>query len=153
MLETVEAQRYALDTPVDTRYIRKSQNVKGPYTTGDYVRWKMNQIFCPDNWSHNIVRGPELATLNEQNAYVQVVICLTVKFANGQQVIHEDVGICPLQAARGAALDSTAPERYETAFKAAVTDGIKACVEYLGICFRPLSDDVLNADIRQRKSG
>lgn len=152
MLETVEAQRQALDTLVDPRHIHKSQNVKGPYTTGDYVRWKMNQIFGPDNWSHTIIRGPDLVALNDQNAYIQVVIRLTVQFANGQQVTHEDVGVSPLQAARGAALESTAPERYETAFKAAVTDGIKASVEYLGVCFRPLSDEALNTDLRLRKN-
>ena len=65
MLDTVEAQRQALDAPVDPRHIRKSQNVKGPFTTGDYVRWKMNQVFGPDNWSHTIVKGPDLVTLND----------------------------------------------------------------------------------------
>lgn len=153
MLDTVEAQRRALDAPVDPRHIRKSQNVKGPFTTGDYVRWKMNQIFGSDNWSHTIVKGPDLVTLNDQNAFVQVVIRLTVQFANGQQVTHDDVGVSPLQATRGAALESTAPERYETVLKSAVTDGVKACVEYLGVCFRPLSDEALNAEIRARKSG
>jgi len=152
MIDTIEAQRRALSTPVDQRYIRKSQNVKGPYTTGDYVRWKMNQIFGPDNWSHTIVKGPELVTLNDQNAYVQVVIRLSVQFVNGQQAVHDDVGVSPLQATRGAALESTAPERYETVLKSAITDGVKACVEYLGVCFRPLADEALNTDLRGVKT-
>ncbi len=152
MQNTIEAQHKALSTPVEPRYLRKSQNVKGPYTTGDYVRWKMNQIFGPDNWSHMILKGPELVTLNDQNAYVQVVVRLTVQFANGQQVTHDDVGVSPLQATRGGALDTTAPERYETVLKSAITDGVKACVEYLGVCFRPLADETLNAELRGIKS-
>ncbi len=149
MLETVELQRRALSSPVEQRFIRQNSNVKGPYTTGDYVRWKLNQIFGPDNWSHTLVKGPEIVTLNEINAYVQVVVRLTVQFANGQQVIHEDVGMWLLQATKGADLGKTAPERYETVFKAAITDGIKACAEYLGICFRPLTDETLNQEVNK----
>ena len=81
------------------------------------------------------------------------MIRLTVQFANGQLVTHDDVGVSPFQATRGAALESTALERYETVLKSAVTDGVKACVECLGVCFRPLSDEALNAEIRAKKSG
>lgn len=149
MPESIEVQRNALNTPVDPRFIHKSPGVKGPYTTGDYVRWKLNQIFGPDNWNHTIVEGPEKITLNEQNAYIQVLIRLTVQFANGQQVIHDDVGVVTLSAKQGAGLGDTAPERYETALKSAITDGLKACAEYLGVCFRPLSDEALAQEVRQ----
>lgn len=149
MLETVELQRQALNTPVDPRFVRKNPNVKGNYTTGDYVRWRLNQIFGPDNWSHSLIQGPDLVTLNDQHAYVQVVVRMSVQFANGQQVVHEDVGVWPMQATRGADLESTAPERYETVIKSAVTDGVKACAEHLGLCFRPMADEALDAQIRQ----
>lgn len=153
MLETIELQRQALSKVVEGRFLRKNPNVKGPYTTGDYVRWKMNQIFGPDHWGHTIIKGPDLITLNEHAAYVQVVVRLRVQFANGLEVSHDDVGIWPLQATRGSGLDGTAPERYETVLKAAITDAVKACAEYLGTCFRPLSDETLNAELRQQVSG
>lgn len=148
MIETVEGQRQALDKPVDARFINQAPHVKGAYTTGDYVRWKLNQVFGPDNWSHMLMKGPDLVPVNERNAYVQVTVRLEVKFANGELVIHEDVGVWPLQATRGTDLDGTMPERYETVLKAAITDGIKACAEYLGTCFRPLGDGVLDRFIR-----
>jgi hypothetical protein len=147
MFETVESQRKALSTPVDPRFVNTNKNVKGPYTTGDYVRWKLNEIFGPDHWSHTIVQGPEIVQLSEQSAYVRVIIRLTVKFANGEQVTHDDIGFAPLQATQGARLDGTAPERYETVWKSAITDGVKACAEYLGICFRPLADGKLNREL------
>jgi hypothetical protein len=151
MLETIELQRQALNTPVDHRFINQTQHVKGPYTTGDYVRWKLNQIFGPDNWSHMLLNGPDLIPVNDRNAYVQVTVSLEVNFANGHQVIHHDVGVWPLQATRGSDLDGTVPERYETVLKAAITDGIKACSEYLGTCFRPLGDEILDRHIRRGK--
>lgn len=151
MIETIELQRQALDTPVDPRFIYQTQHVKGPYTTGDYVRWKLNQIFGPDNWSHILVKGPDLIPVNDRNAYVQVTVRLEVNFANGQKVVHDDVGVWPFQATRGTDLDGTVPERYETVLKAAITDGIKACSEYLGTCFRPLGDENLNRYIRHGK--
>ncbi|MBE0408798.1 MAG: hypothetical protein IBX69_03600 [Anaerolineales bacterium] len=149
MLTTIELQRQALDTPVDQRFIYQTQHVKGPYTTGDYVRWKLNQIFGPDNWSHSLIKGPDLIPVNDRSAYIQVTVRLEVRFANDHQVVHEDVGIWPFQATRGSDLGSTVPERYETVLKAAITDGIKACSEYLGTCFRPLGDDALNRHIRK----
>lgn len=147
MLQTVEEQREALASPIDSRFVKKDANVKGPYSTGDYVVWKLNEIFGPDNWKHTVQQGPELITNNDQNAYAQVTIRLTVQFANGEQVIHDDVGIWPFKATRGQTLEGTAPERYETVIKASITDGIKACVEYLGICFRPMADENLRKHI------
>jgi hypothetical protein len=151
MLETVEEQRAALNSPVEPRFICQNRHIKGPFTTGDYVRWKMNQIFGPDNWSHTILQGPALVKVNDLNAYVQVTIRLNVHFAGGQQITHDDVGVAVLQATRGSDLEGTMPERYETVLKAAITDGVKACAEYLGICFRPLGDEVLDQYIRGHK--
>jgi hypothetical protein len=147
MLETIDEQREALAAPIDSKFVKNDTNVKGPYSTGDYVVWKLNEIFGPDNWKHTIQAGPELITNNDQNAYAQVTIRLTVQFANGEQVTHDDVGIWPFKATRGQTLEGTAPERYETVIKASVTDGIKACVEYLGICFRPMADENLRKHI------
>lgn len=151
MLETVQEQRAALDSPVEPPFICQNPHVKGPFTTGDYVRWKMNQIFGPDNWSHTILQGPALVKVNDLNAYVQVTVRLNIRFADGRQVTHDDVGVAVLQATRGSDLEGTMPERYETVLKSAITDGVKACAEYLGICFRPLGDEVLDKYVRGHK--
>jgi hypothetical protein len=148
MFEDIETQRLELGKPVDERFIRRNSNVKGPYTTGDYVRLMLNQIFGPDNWSHVVLSGPELVRLNAGGAYVKTVVRLTVRFANGQQAVHEDVGVTVLSAGRRDNLDDIAPERYETALKAAVTDGLKACAEHLGACFRPMGDADLERSLR-----
>jgi Rad52/22 family double-strand break repair protein len=140
VLENVELQRSELSKPVDECFVHRNAGAKGAYTTGDYVRLMLNQIFGPDNWSHTVLSGPELVRLNAGGAYVKTLVRLTVRFANGQQVVHEDVGITVLNPGRSLALDEVAPERFETALKAAVTDGLKACAEHLGACFRPLSD-------------
>ena len=152
MLENVETQRLELGKPVDERFIRRNSNVKGPYTTGDYVRLMLNQIFGPDNWSHVVLSGPELVRLNAGGAYVKTVVRLTVRFANGQQAVHEDVGVTVLSAGRSDNLDNIAPQRYETALKAAVTDGLKACAEHLGACFRPMGDADLERSLRGARS-
>ena len=148
MLENVELQRSELGQPVDERFVRRAASVKGAYTTGDYVRLMLNRIFGPDNWSHTVLSGPELVRLNAGGAYVRTLVRLTVRFANGQQVVHEDVGITVLNAGRNLELDKIAPERYETALKAAVTDGLKACAEHLGACFRPMGDADLERSLR-----
>jgi recombination DNA repair RAD52 pathway protein len=148
VLENVELQRSELSKPVDERFVRRNASVKGAYTTGDYVRLMLNQIFGPDNWSHTVLSGPELVRLNAGGAYIKTLVRLTVRFANGQQVVHEDVGVTVLTAGRSVELDGVAPERYETALKAAVTDGLKACAEHLGACFRPMGDADLERSLR-----
>jgi Rad52/22 family double-strand break repair protein len=148
VLENVELQRSELCKPVDERFVRRNASVKGAYTTGDYVRLMLNQIFGPDNWSHTVLSGPELVRLNAGGAYIKTLVRLTVRFANGQQVVHEDVGVTVLTAGRSVALDEVAPERFETALKAAVTDGLKACAEHLGACFRPMGDADLERSLR-----
>jgi hypothetical protein len=109
----------------------------------------LNEIFGPDHWQHTIQEGPKLVDVNERNAYVQVTVRLTVMFANGQVSIHDDVGVWPLAASKDKTLEDAAPERYETVLKAAVTDGLKACTEYLGVCFRPLADKTLDQRVRR----
>lgn len=154
MFQDIEAQRAALAQLPEKRFIRTDPNVKGPYTSGDYVRWKLNQIFGPDNWCHTIINGPEIVHLNESQAYVQAVVRLDVQFANRNQVTHEDVGVWPLAATnakQGGTLDDTDPARYETVLKACVTDAIKACAESLGVCFRPLADKTLEATLVARE--
>jgi hypothetical protein len=148
-----EEQILELNKLVDKKYIKTDEHVKGPYTSGDYVRYQLNQIFGNDKWSSTITKGPDMVTLNNNNAYVEVVIRLEVEFANGNKVTHDDVGVWPLAATKNkdgnsVGLTGTAPERYETVLKAVVTDGLKACTEYLGLCFRPLGDKDLEATIR-----
>jgi Rad52/22 family double-strand break repair protein len=152
VLENVELQRSELGKPVDERFVRRNASVKGAYTTGDYVRLMLNQIFGPDNWSHTVLSGPELVRLNAGGAYVKTLVRLTVRFANGQQVVHEDVGVTVLSAGRSVELDEIAPERFETALKAAVADGLKACAEHLGACFRPMGDSDLERSLRGARS-
>jgi hypothetical protein len=148
MLETTAEQRAALAAPVEARFICQNPHVKGPFTTGDYVRWKMNQIFGPENWSHTILHGPEMVKVSELSAYVQTTVRVVVRFASGETITHDDIGVAVLQATRGCDLDGTMPERYETVLKAAVTDAVKACAEYLGVCFRPLGDGTLDGYLR-----
>lgn len=152
MIQNVEEQRKALETPVDPAVVKTNQIIKGPYTSGEYIRWKLNDIFGPDNWQHTILDGPKLVDVNQRNAYVQVTIRLITQFADGSQVTHDDVGVWPLVASKDKNLEDAAPERYETVIKAAVTDGVKACAEYLGICFRPLADDALMAYLHKHST-
>lgn len=100
MPESRAEQRAALESPVEARFISQNPHVRGPFTTGDYVRWKTNQIFGPENWSHTILNGPELVKVNELSAYVQTTIRLVVRFASGEPVTHDDVGVAVLQATR-----------------------------------------------------
>jgi hypothetical protein len=151
---TQEWQEWMLGRLVEQTFVRKTQGVKGPYTTGDFVIWMLNTIFGPANWSHKIVSGPELTRYNDQLAYSQVTVRLEVRFANGGEVIHEDIGIWPMTATRareGGTLDETAPERFEQVVKSAITDGLKACTDYLGNCFRPIADAELEGFIRRRQ--
>lgn len=140
MLENVETQRLELNKPVDERFIRKNSNANGARISGDYVRQMLNQIFGPDNWSHMVLSGPDLVRLNAGGAYVKTIVRLTVRFANGQQAVHEDVGVTVLSADSRQNLDSIDPERFEEALKSAVTDGLKACAGHLGNCFRMVGD-------------
>ena len=151
MQKMIEEQRDLLARPVHPKFVKTDTNVRGKFTTGDYVKVMLNTIFGPDNWSHTILSGPEIIRLNESYAYAQVTVRLTVQFANGQQVTHDDIGVWPLSASKESTLDDTRPERFETVTKAAITDAVKGCSEYLGVCFRPLSDQDLETYLRARQ--
>lgn len=153
---THEWQLAELEKPVDPKFIQQKPEVKGPYTTGDYVRWQLNRIFGADNWSFTILDGPKIIELNPSNAYAQATCRLTVQFADGQQAMHDDVGVWPLSAGREKdgkekMLDDAAPERFETVTKACVTDAVKACAEQLGLCFRPITDKALITHLAAEK--
>lgn len=150
---TQEWQEWMLGRLVDKVFVRQTSGVKGAYTTGSYVIWLLNEIFGPANWTHHVIGGPELVTYGESQGYSQVTVRLTVTFADGSIVTHDDIGIWPFSATdakRGGTLDGTAPERYEQVIKSAVTDGVKACTEYLGTCFRPLADKELEGFLTRR---
>jgi recombination DNA repair RAD52 pathway protein len=149
MLENIETQRLELNKPLDERFIRKNSNTNGARVSGEYVRQMLNHIFGPDNWSHMVLSGPELVRLNAGGAYVKTVVRLTVRFANGQQAVHEDVGVTVLNAGRRQDLDNIDPERFEKALKSAVTDGLKACAGHLGNCFRLVGDVILERPPRE----
>lgn len=146
---TYEGQIEALAALVDDWAVKRDPNVKGPFTSGDFVTWRLSCIFGPGGWSFTILAGPEMTTLNDKSAYVRVVGRLAVTFANGQTAHQDDVGIWPLKATRGGDLSQTAAERYETVEKAARTDCLKNAARNLGTCFAPLGDLELEAHIRR----
>ena len=140
---TLEQQLEALAGLVDEWAVKKDPNVKGVYTSGEYVTYRLNQIFTPAGWSFTILNGPEVVTINQASAYVRLVGRLTVRFADGRQAHQDDVGIWPLQATdarKGGTLETTAAERYETVGKAARTDYLKNAARNLGLCFAPMTD-------------
>jgi len=149
---TFEQQLEALAGLVDEWAVKRDQNVKGLYTSGEYVTYRLNQIFTPAGWSFTILSGPEVVTINQASAYVRLVGRLDVTFANGQTAHQDDVGIWPLQATdtrKGGTLETTAAERYETVEKAARTDALKNAARNLGTCFAPLTDLELQAVIKR----
>ena len=149
-----EEQLDALAGLVEDWAVKKDKNVKGPFTSGDYVTWRLSQIFTPAGWSFTILSGPEVVTINEANAYVRLVGRLTVRFTNGHKAHQDDIGIWPLTATgarNGGTLETTAAERYETVEKAARTDCLKNCSRNLGICFAPLGDLELLAHIKRQE--
>jgi hypothetical protein len=143
---TLSSQLEKLQKLVDSAFVKTAKEVKGAFTTGEYVTWLLNDIFGPFRWNFTILQGPELITLSEQAAYAQVVGRLEVVFADGTKTHQDDIGIWPLVATgarKGGTLEDTAPERYETACKAARTDCLKNAAYNFGTCFAPLSDGVL----------
>ncbi len=150
---TVQEQLNALAALVEDWAIKKSGQVKGPYTSGDYVTLRLNQIFTPAGWSFTILEGPQMITINEGNAYARLVGRLSVRFKNGAEAHQDDIGIWPLRATkanRGGTLETTAAERYETAEKAARTDCLKNAARNLGTCFAPQTDLELLAHIKRQ---
>jgi hypothetical protein len=122
--------------------------LEGPLSASDYMTWTLNQIFTPARWSFAILSGPDLVRLNDTAAYIQVTGRLEVTFADGCTVNRDGAGAWLLVATKNnGSLDNTAPERYETALKATVSDALKACAERLGVCFRPLIDRELHEHI------
>lgn len=136
------------------RFIQRNDNVKGDFTSGDFVEWRLRNIFGPQNISVELRDGPRVVTISESQAYAQALIRLSVRFADGTETFQDAVGVWPLaatKASQGGTLENTAAERYETVLKACQTDGIKAAAERLGTCFRPLFDLALKAFIVERE--
>jgi len=149
---TKEEQLNALAQFVDDWAIKKDRNVKGAFTTGEYVTYRLNQIFTPAGWSFTILDGPQVVEINEANAYVRLVGRLAVRFADGSEAHQDDIGIWPLRATKaenGGTLETTAAERYETAEKAARTDCLKNAARNLGVCFAPMTDLELQEAIKR----
>lgn len=148
-------QEWVLNRLVEKAFIRKKREVKGPYTTADFVMWLLNRVFGPSNWSFRVLEGPELVFYSETMGYSRANVQLTVRFANGTEVIHEEVGVWPMRASKvreGGTFETTTPEVYEQVLKSAVTDGLKACTDHLGNCFRPIADQELENFLRQRQA-
>ena len=134
-LYSYEEQLHQLAQLVDEVHVRKHPRVKGPYTSSDYVTWRLNNILTPTGWSFELLSGPDLIHVDGQKAYIRCTGRLSITLADGQSAFHDDVGVWPMYAAKigeGGLLDQTAPELYETAIKAAVSDCLKACAERLG---------------------
>ena len=119
---TIEWQEAMLSALVEPAFVKQAPQVKGPFTSGEYVIWLLNLIFGPGNWSHRVIGEPTIKDINESQAYSQALVGLTVYFADGKQVTHEDVGIWPFSATgakQGGTLEATAAERYEQVIKSA----------------------------------
>src|SRR3990167_7581722 len=152
-LNAYQQQVSALALLIEPRFVKQDKNVKGDFTSGDYVEFKLREIFGPDNISIEIKSGPELVNISDKESYTRVVIRLWVTFANGRLAYQDSIGVWPLKAthaSEGGTLEETAAERYETALKAAMTDAIKGAAERFGNCFRPTSDKTVTAFISER---
>ena len=149
-----QEQISALALLIEPRFVKQDKNVKGDFTSGDYVEFQLREIFGPDNISIEIKSGPELINISDRESYTRIVIRLWVTFANGRVAYQDSIGVWPLKATRaseGGTLEETAAERYETALKAAMTDAIKGAAERFGNCFRPTSDKTVTAFISERE--
>jgi hypothetical protein len=152
---TLDQQVAALGRLTDDWALKQSRQVRGAFTSGEYVEYQLRTILGPHAWSFTVLQGPELVTISESEAYAQVVGRLEARFADGS-VVHQDaVGVWPLRASNargGGTLEDTSAERYEAVLKAACTDALKAAAERLGSCFRPLTDQELQHHIQQEVS-
>lgn len=146
---TYEEQRAALEALVVDWAIKEDKNVKGPFTSGDFVTWELNRIFGPGYWSVHMIEGPTLVKVNESSCYFRVVGSLIVEFANGQVSRQDDIGIWPLIAAKGKKLEDTAVDLFRTAEMAARTALLKNAAGNLGTSFKPLSDLELEYEIKR----
>jgi len=134
--------------------VQSTRQVRGEFTSGDYVEWQIRRIFGAHRWSFVLTKPPELVTITENEAYAQALGRMTATFANGETITQDAVGVWPLKATNarnGGTLENTAAERYETVLKAACTDALKAAAERIGSCFRPVTD-LLVVDAIKRES-
>lgn len=141
---TFEQQLDELAKLADQQFIQQNKNVKGPYTSGDYVEWQLRRIFGPHAFSVEIREPAHLVEISARESYAQTTVRLTATFANGSTTFQDALGIWPFRATNagdGGTLEDTASERYETVLKAAVTDAVKAAAERIGSCFRPITDE------------
>lgn len=148
-----EEQLEALAALVEDWAVKKNKAVKGAFTSGDFVTYRLNQIFTPAHWNFTMLDGPKLIAISEKLAYAQVVGRLAVRFSDGSEAHQDDIGIWPFVATKareGKLLDETAPERYETVLKAARTDCLKNAARNLGMCFAPQTDLELLAYIKRQ---
>ena len=153
MNELYQKQLDALAALVEDWAVKRDPKVKGAFTSGDYVTYRLNEIFTPAGWSFTILSGPEVVIINEANAYVRLVGRLSVRFSDGSRAHQDDIGIWPLKATgaqNGGTLEGTAAERYETVEKAARTDCLKNAARNLGPCFGPTTDLELLAHIKRQ---
>jgi hypothetical protein len=149
-----EQQLDELAALVESIHVHKAPHVKGPYTTSDYVTWRLNAIFTPAGWSFRILEGPSIETISDGTAYVRCTGRISVMFANGSLAERDEIGCWPMTAKGGAGEDlhATPPENYETVLKASVSDALKACAERLGPTFRPLTDLELDGHLRGERA-
>ena len=63
-----------LEKLVHDRFVQKNDNVKGAFTSGDFVEWRLRNIFGPQNISVELRDGPRVVTISESQAYTQALI-------------------------------------------------------------------------------
>lgn len=127
-----------------------------PYIKSFEVINQANKIFGFDGWSYRIVEMTETSKVETENNSgkrghvigVSAHISVTVLFADGRQVIREDIGY-------GTGIDYSSmseAKAYESAGKEAVSDGLKRALRTFGNQFaNQLYDQAYVSSIRDDK--
>ena len=97
----------------------------------------LDAVFGPDCWSFEVGTIKPI-TLPNNDQLIYVPGKMTVRFADGSQVVRSDVGIGLVQAKIDSPdLSDLGADTFETGYKSATTDALKGCAADLGRCFRP----------------
>ena len=119
-----------LDKPLDRSVLQKRKGRGGKsfdFLPGHVAIRQANRLLGYDAWGYEVVSGPSLITEGKQAAYVA-----TVRVTITGIPPREDVGFCVCEGKKDAPLTI---HDHETAYKGAVTDGLKRGLRSLGAQF------------------
>lgn len=114
-----------------------AKNPKGmSYIGGEIVIAELNRIFGPHRWSYTVTRldicdaeSVQLRNGDGVSVAATALVCLTVTFVDGSQVMRQDTGSGSGVVRVGSVAVADARE---SASKEAVTDALKRCARTLG---------------------